>query len=211
MVGEYAVQITRQKLGAQQEPSTINRFLRTAPLPELRLVKGDKGAVTIEKRQRLNVLPQAFTNRLQAIRERQPRTTAEFSILANLPIRGIGPHHIKSLLAAMRDDGLTDSTRQKLYALIRHAFTTAIGCWDWPELVNPCKNERFPNTGYKHVVVTDAQIVMLRDALAERSQPAYAVMFEHALVTALRTGSLLSLLRQHVDLQHARAGCHRSS
>jgi len=202
MLGEYAVQITCQKLGAQQELSTINRFLRAAALPELRLVKGDKGAVTIEKRQTLIVLPQAFVDRLQAIRERQPLTSAEFNILANLPIRGIGTHHIKSLMKGMRDDGLTDSTRQKLYALIRHAFATAMGSWDWPGLINPCKDEKFSNMGYKHVVVTDAQIVMLRNALAERAQPAYAVMFELALATALRPGSLLSLEWQHVDLQH---------
>jgi len=175
MMAEYAVTFTIRKGGASQELSTINRFLRAGFLPVLRVVKGDQGAVTIEKRHRPQVLPQAFTDRLEAVHARQPRTTAKVRFLANLPIRGVGVHHVQSLMLAMADDGLTDSTRQKHYALIRHAFTTAMDSWDWQGLINPCKGEKFPDIGYKHVVVTDPQIVMLRNALAECGQPAYAV------------------------------------
>ena len=200
MLAEYAVARTCMKLGAQQELSTINRFLRAGGLPELRLVKTDHGTV-IEKRATPKVLPLAFAPRLQAIRERQPLTTAAILTVANLPVLGVGVHHMDTLFNAMETDGLSDSTRQKLFALLRHAFNTATASWAWKGLINPCQNRNFSGPVYKQVVVTDEQLVALRDALAECKQPAYVLIYGLALLTALRPGSLLNLAWKHVDLQ----------
>jgi integrase len=204
MLGEYAGTHTLAKEGAQQELSLINRFLRASHLPELVLDKDDDGRAQLQFRREDARLPVAFEARLERIRSEQARTLACIAEIAPLPVTSVAPHHIRSLMDAMQADGLSHSSRQKMYALLRAAFNAAQGEWRWRDLSNPCVLKRQGKTAVKIVQLSLEELQRLRDAVRSADDPSAAAAFEFALQTTLRSGSIWRLRWSEVDLGNAR-------
>lgn len=202
MLGEYAGQVTIYKDGAQQEISMVNRYLRAAHLPEFRVVANPDGSRQLVVVSTDPSLPRSFQERIDAIHGEQPHTIECIDEVANLQVLDVGEHHIHRLMNAMQLDGLSDSTRMKYHSLLRHAFNVARDRWHWYGLGNPCTFKDFDKVQPKVVIVSDVQIQLLRKALRECRDLVYLQMFELALSTALRPGSILQLQWRFIDLEN---------
>lgn len=129
--------------------------------------------------------------------------------VALLTLRELGPEH----LAAWRDERLkqvSSSTVRREMTLVTHALEIARREWRWI-VTNPGRDVRKPPDA-KHrtqrISSDDVQALLdtlgyVRGTVPANKQQETAVALLIALETAMRSGEILSLTRQHVHLDHS--------
>ena len=197
---EYAHRYTIRKAGAQQELSIINRFLRAECLPELRLTKDKHGKRALEW-VGVFVTQARFAPRIDHEGHERADTQEEIARLAATPILGVLAADIDELMYVMLSDGYTVSTAKKYLALLRHMFNVVSSKWGWKEVGNPCSFSDFKAMGSRLVLLSTPQIDALREQCQRRENKEISTMFELALCTALRPGSIYRLQRSEIDLE----------
>nr|WP_286184186.1 tyrosine-type recombinase/integrase [Piscinibacter lacus] len=125
--------------------------------------------------------------------------------LANKPVSKVGTEDIRGLVTTGTTEGWGDSTIQKEVALLKTAFNSAIREWRWTGFVNPCVGIKLGKSNKRFIVVTDAQMNRIVEALSQCDNPQFWPLVDMAIHSTLRLHSLLSLRWSQTDLETCRA------
>lgn len=205
MLMRYAHQFTNSKKGAKAELDRINRYLVAAHLPQLRQqLTADGGIKLVEfvKNDNDEALPSAFLDHLDERRGKREKTNAFRARLACTLVSEISKDMLRSFMAQMHSDGLSGSTALKEMALLKHVFNVAIKEWNWTYFVNPLLGMALPRPAppRDRVFAADEE-ERLRRAMDECDNPFILPLFDFAIETTARRGSLLKLEWCDVDLE----------
>lgn len=85
--------------------------------------------------------------------------------------------------------------------MLKVAFNAAIREWRWTGFANPCIGIKLGRSNVRFVVVTEAQMQRLSQALSECDNPQFWPLVDLAIHTTLRRDSLLSLRWSQIDLE----------
>ncbi len=141
MLRHYAQLYTVNKGGADQELLRISRYLCAAGLPVVRrerLAEGKYALVERSPAQLEAALTSKWREYLGRRRAQRARSSEVIGRLAIKKVSQVSRADIDLLMSTMEQDGASKSTVQKEIALLKHAFTQAIGRWGWAHLKNPC-------------------------------------------------------------------------
>jgi len=201
---EYAQHYTIAKKSAKSELDRINRYLGAAGLPRLKLVKGEQGQRELETLPPTLddcELPRAFAALRGARCEAHSATAAVRAQLAKMKVARLKTMDFRAFITTMTSEGLSGSTVQKEIALLKHAFNMAIKEWNWSAFANPLTGVKLPSCSPgRDVVMSQEREAKLRTALAECDNPFILPLYDLAVETTARRGSLLNLTWDRVDL-----------
>jgi integrase len=204
-LGEYAFRYSIAKQSHETEIARINHYVEAIGAP--RLVVHDNGTGGRELRQESAPaeLPKAFKAHRDARMAKRKRTYATIAKLARTKVSKVTTSDIRELMTIGTTEGWTDSTIQKEVALLKSAFNSAIREWRWTGFENPCNRLKLGKSNRRFVVVTDAQMQRLVQALSECDNPQFWPLVDLAIHTTLRQDSLLSLKWSQTNLETRRA------
>ncbi|PZR48488.1 site-specific integrase [Paraburkholderia fungorum] len=198
---EYAHLYTVHKRGAKQELTLINRYLAAAGLPMLQLVTTNEGGVSLAESQPAADLPKTFATLQGKRAAARKATNASRSALALKPVASISPALLVRFKATMKKDGLSDSTIQKEFALLKHLFNCAQKHWGWAGFENPMASVDIPKGGPgRDVVLTEENETALFEALGRCDNPFILPVVQFAIEATSRRANLLKLRWLDVDL-----------
>jgi integrase len=205
MLVKYAHQFTNSKKGAKSELDRINRYLIAAKLPPLRQEPTDNGGLKLIE---LAVceddapLPSAFQAHLEERRDKRAKTNALRAELACTLVSDITKDMLRRFMSQMHSDGLGGSTALKEMALLKHAFNMAIREWNWSSFKNPLLGMKLPTPAppRDRVFASDEE-QRLRKAMKECDNPFILPLFDFAIETTARRGSLFKLEWCDVDFE----------
>lgn len=204
-LGEYAMRISIGKQSYKSEVDRINHYVRAIDAPRLVIIKDASGKRELIQSDDTAELPSAFKAHLDGRMSQRERTYACIARLANMTVADIGTEDIRELMTTGTTEGWSDSTIQKEIALLKAAFNTAINEWRWRDFENPCMGLKLGKSVRRFVVVTPRQMKDLVLALSQCDNPQFWPMFDVALHSLWRLGSLLSARWSQTDLANRRA------
>lgn len=195
----YAGQHTIVKDGYQSELTRINHYLEGAQMPLLKCTvssEGKRALVTYTP----GKLPSGWQAHLEQRRALRAATYAAIHALGRKRCSQVKPVDIRSLMTAMKTDGLSDSTIQKEIALLRHMFNIAAREWSWEGFKNPTEGIKLGKSEARFVFVTKAQKEALWQALAECDNPYFWPLVSCSIASTMRQSSLLKMVWDKTDL-----------
>ncbi|MBC7415683.1 MAG: site-specific integrase [Herminiimonas sp.] len=202
---EYAHKYTVTKKSFKSELDRINRYLIAAGLPTLHREELPGGGFELLEVAPAMVdagIPDAFKDHRDMRLDKRTKTNALRAELARTLVSHVSSDKLRTFMTQMAKDGLGGSTALKEMALLKHAFNMAINEWNWTSFVNPLKGMKLPRPapGRERLLNADEEHAM-RLALAECENPFMLPLFEFALETTSRRGSLLKLNYCDVDIE----------
>jgi integrase len=141
---------------------------------------------------------ESWTNRLS------PTTAARYHGICEVylsrefgktPIGRISHEVVQRYVNRLSSEGMTPGTVRNVYSVLRNAMNKGVRLG--MVKVNPCTNVDLPRSPREEMLFLDAGEVR---AVAEAIDPHYRVLIYTAAYTGLRSGELLALRRQDVDL-----------
>jgi integrase len=205
MLVKYAHQFTNSKKGAKNELDRINRYLIAAKLPQLRQEPTDNGGFKLVEVAGCGdeaALPSAFQAHLEERRDKRAKTNALRAELACPLVSDINKDMLRTFMAQMHSDGLGGSTALKEMALLKHALNMAIREWNWSSFKNPLLGMKLPTPAppRDRVFASDEE-QRLRKAMEECDNPFILPLFDFAIETTARRGSVFKLEWCDVDFE----------
>jgi integrase len=204
MLVKYAHQFTNSKKGAKAELDRINRYLAAANLPELRQIATNNGGVKLVEiaDDEITALPSAFLAHLEKRKAKREGTNALRAKLACALVSEISKDMMRTFISQMHSDGLSGSTALKEMALLKAVFNAAVKEWNWANFNNPLVGMALPKPAppRDRVFAADEE-QRLRSAMEECDNPFILPLFDFALETTARRGSLLKLEWCDVDFE----------
>jgi integrase len=202
LLHRYAHQFTILKGGWHAELTRINHYLvgaGLAPLEgfeengvrRLRQKSSDIGSTT----------PSGWRGHRDSRLAKRKTTYALIHAIAAMPCAQVTTSVLRALHTTMRAEGLSESTVQKEFAVLKAAFNVAIREWGWAGAVNPAIGIRLGRSRSRFVRLTDDEEQRLVDALAACDNPEFWPLVELALTSTMRRGSLLKLQWSNIDLE----------
>lgn len=209
MLMKYAHQFTVSKKSCKSELDRINRYLDAAGMPLLQPRVNENGSVKLVEVPSAVLdsgLPPAFIAHRTARRDKREKTNALRAQLACTLASSVSKDALRSFMAQMQSEGLGGSTALKEMALLKHCFNMAIKEWSWVDFQNPLAGMKLPKPAPSRTrVFADDEEARLRSALAQCDNPFILPLFEFALETAARRGSLLKLQWRDIDIANRHA------
>jgi integrase len=150
-------------------------------------------------------LPAAFQAHLDDRMALRAQTYAWMAKLARKKVSQVSTDDIRQLMTLGSCEQWSDSTIQKEVALLKAAFNSAIREWRWTSFKNPCLGLKLGKSNRRFVVVTDAQMQRLVQALSECDNPQFWPLVDLAIHSTLRQDSLLSMKWSQTNLETRRA------
>ncbi len=124
------------------------------------------------------------------------------SALGKLPLAAISPDQIAKYRDTRLSAGKSNNTVRLELALLGHLFTIAIQEWQIGLTYNPVANIRKPKPGEgRDRRLTLEEEHRLLKAADAHSNPMFGWVVRLALFTGMRSGEILGLTRQQVDLK----------
>ena len=205
-LGEYAARFSIAKLGCHAELNRINHYVRAAGLPALKVVCDEHGRRRLVTERQAQELPSAFAAHKHQRLQLREDTYAWLARLARKRVAQVTTDDIRMLMTTGKREGWSDSTIQKEVALLKSAFNSAIREWRWKGFANPCLGLKLGKSNRRFVVMTQAQLDRMVQALAQCDNPQFWPLVDLAIHTTMRVDSLLSLRWSRIDLEtrHAR-------
>jgi integrase len=211
-LGEALTDYGREHLprlkGGEQEAVRINRYLRLAGLPILKLFSVEDEAQITEKsvvywRVELAVArgPRKIPQGLSAHRQEQAQTTQRSDALrkrlAGGPVADIGSHDIQTLIDNAVTEGKGASTIRLEHALLRHFFNYALHTWKWPLVGgNPALNRELPDLdNARDRVLNNREWKLIGLALEQTRNPYVSNALALLLESAMRCSEALVRVR----------------
>jgi integrase len=211
MLMKYAHQFTLVKKGCATELPRINRYLLAGGLPTLRQELTDNGGTKLVEitASTDKELPSAFSAKLKQRKDKRKKTNVLRAKLACTVASAISKDMLRDFMAQMHSDGLSGSTALKEMALLKHCFNMAIKEWSWVDFKNPLVGMNLPKPAPSRdrVFAADEE-GRLRAALAQCENPYILPLFEFALETTARRGSLFKLQWRDIDYERRYALLH---
>lgn len=195
----YARVYSLHKRGLGAELSRINRYLVAAGMPELEAHKNDQGGIEVRERPRRHV-PDGFQTHVGRRRAKRSETNALRDALALKPCGRVSTVSLREFQALMKNEGLSESTAQKEFAMLKVMFNVAMREWSWGGFENPCAGIKLGKSKRRFVKLEPAQREALDAALAECENPYFWPLVFVAKETTLRRETLLELRWSDVDL-----------
>lgn len=151
-LSQYARERLPALKGARQVANRINKYLRAASLPTLRIVPVDSPILAAPPPKGATAkAPETIFCRVELVRADEPRKVANSladhrneiaqrtessdkvrALLATREVAEIATYDLQKLMDAMHADGLGNATVTLERALLRHFFNYAASVWNWP-------------------------------------------------------------------------------
>lgn len=209
---QYAEDFVSTKRGAKVELTRMNPYFAAVGMPTLRAVAFANPAPVRTTHDSASVrhfelvelppdgptLPRTFEKYRQARLDKRPNTATMRAQLASMLVGRIAPHHIQSLVTAMKKDGLTTSTINNELSILSTFFEKAKSTWLWEPLTNPVKTiKRETPDNRRDRVLGDhvGEEQALADALRECKNPYVSPFVWLSIETAMRKSE--SLMTAH--------------
>lgn len=203
----YALSRLPYLKGADRDANRINRYLRAAGLPVIRLAprEVDHGSdvrstcywsVWLEAETQRVVVP-SLRNHRGTLAASKPRTEAERVRLANMRFADIAPHHVQALIDAMQADGYSAASIEHERAELRRLFAFARKTWQWTRPhTNPASPVKAPKVdNARDRVLTNAEWAAMAEALSRSGNPYVLPLVCLMLETAMRSCEPLTYAR----------------
>ena len=213
---DYAIERLPFLKGASQEASRINRYLRHAGLPTLRVkqtardampTRGEAVLWTVESvpTRAPRKIPRSLYAHRQALADKKALSDGQRKTLALLPVANVHPHDIQRLIDAMTQDGYRAASVGLERALLRQLFAHAKRNWSWPEpRSNPAQGLKMPKVdNARDRVLSNKEWSAISHALMTCSNRYVAPTLAMLLETAMRSSETLVTARW-VDWDRAR-------
>lgn len=201
---DYALEHLPHLKGAVQDAVRINRFLRLACLPTLKVIELEEDANVTDKSvvyfrielveaNELRKIPQG----LSAHRQKQALSTERSDKLrkqlAEMTVADISAHNIQMLIDAAGKEGKGAATIRLEHAMLRHFFNHAIHTWNWPlPDGNPAvKRELPPVDNARDRVLTNKEWGAITEAMNLTRNPYVSYAVALLLETAMRSSEAL--------------------
>ena len=204
MLDEYARHYTVARDGRASELNRINHYLRGAGLRLLTVQACGEGQWHIVETDAAAVdaaVADGWQDYLAERRQKRARTYAAIAALARRRVSTLLPGDVHDLMSTMKSDGLSDSTIQKEVALLRAMFNVAITEWHWLGFANPCAGMKLGKATPRFVHVSPEQLLRVYEAAAQCDNPFVLPLIDCAIFLTARSGSLLQLRWQDIDLE----------
>lgn len=213
-LSDYAKECLPFRKGARQEAGRINRFLRAAGLPILKLTPTTSAAPTLKAAMRGDTKQTAFfqvalvnettrpiPNSLRKHRAQLESESANSALhrkrLANTMVADVGSVQIQDFVGAMRKDDHSASTIHLEVAIVRQLFTYARTTWKWPRpLENPASSLDLPKLdNQREQVLTEEDWEKIAGPLTDYGNPYVLPLACMMLETAMRSCEPLTIMR----------------
>jgi len=206
-LGEYAYRFSIAKQSYKTEIDRINHYVQAIGAPRLIVHVAANGSRELKQANETGHvdLPIAFRAHRDSRMDARQRTYACLARLACKKVSAVTTADIRELMTTGTTEGWSDSTIQKEVALLKSAFNSAIREWRWKGFENPCNGIKLGKSNRRFVVVTEAQMQRLVEALSECDNPQVWPLVDLAIHTTLRQDSLLSMLWSQTNLETRRA------
>jgi integrase len=204
-LGEYAARFSIAKKGYDTEIDRINHYVTALGLPRLKVVKDGNGNRKLVSMSHEQALPAAFQAHLDSRMAQRAQTYAWMAKLARKKVSQVSTDDIRQLMTLGSCEQWSDGTIQKEVALLKAAFNSAVREWRWTGFKNPCQGLKLGKSNRRFVVVTDAQMQRLVQALSECDNPQFWPLVDLAIHSTLRQDSLLSMKWSQTNLETRRA------
>lgn len=203
LLHKYAHQFTVLKAGWSAELTRINHYLIGAGLRPLECQE-ENGARILQDRQMQ--IGSTTPNGWRAYREgrlaKRGMTYGLIHAIAAMKCTEVSTSVLRTLHTTMRSEGLSESTVQKEFAVLKAAFNVAIREWGWSDYQNPTIGIRLGKSKSRFVRLTADEEQRLVDSLSACDNPEFWPLVELALTSTMRRGSLLKLEWSNVDLEN---------
>lgn len=201
LLQKYAMQFTILKGGWQAELTRINHYLVGAGRTPLEGVE-ENGVRRLRERavEIGSTTPSGWRAHREGRLAKRQTTYALIRAIAAMRCSDITTSLLRTLYTTMRAEGLSESTVQKEFAVLKAAFNVAIREWGWTSMANPVLGIRLGRSKSRFVRLTDEEEQRLVDALAACDNPEFWPLVELALTSTMRRGSLLKLEWSNIDL-----------
>lgn len=199
---DYARLYTVEKKSIKSELDRINRYVVAGGLPALLHRPTPNGGIELIARDEPTTpLPKTFAKLKEERSEARAATHAFRERLATLRVSAVSTDVLREYLATMHADGLSDSTRQKEAALLKHAFNVAKREWNWTNFKNPFEGLKIPKGGPgRDRVLSPNEEVRLVAALEACDNPFILPYLVLSIETTARRSSLLKVEWRDVNL-----------
>lgn len=201
---EYGLERLPGLKGADQEARRINRYLRLAGLPTLRVIplseeeRGSESA-TVLCRVELEapVANRVIAQGLHGHRERQAERGAKADRvrmrLAHMTFADIRTHDVQELVRALREQGAAAASIRLEIAPLRQCFNYARKTWNWKlEQGNPVSGCDIPKTdNARDRVLTNSEWAQICEHLPGSKNPYFAHALALLLESAMRCSEAL--------------------
>lgn len=202
LLHRYAHQFTILKSGWQAELTRINHYLVGAGLAPLEGLEENSVRRLRRKTTAIgSTTPAGWKGHRDSRLAKRQTTYALIQAIAAMPCSQVTTSVLRTLYTTMRSEGLSESTVQKEFALLKSAFNVAIREWGWAGATNPVIGIRLGRSKSRFVRLTGDEEQRLVDALAACDNPEFWPLVELALTSTMRRGSLLKLQWSNIDLE----------
>ena len=189
------------KGGVAAELARINRYLVAAGMSQLTLTRTDEGGIAVVPH-----APRATKPGLQAHvdqrRAKRAGTNVMRESLALKTCNRLTTANLREFYALMTQEGLSESTIQKEFAMLKTMFNVAASECQWGSFSNPCIPIKLGKSKRRFVKLDAMQRASLDAALAECENPYFWPLVVMAKETTLRRKTLLELRWDDVDLDN---------
>jgi integrase len=195
----YARFYSVHKGGIDAELSRINRYLAAAGMPELKAEKNETGGVKVVAKELKTACPglHSLVSRRRASRS---ETNAARDALAVKTCSSLSRVNMNEFRALMKNEGLSESTVQKEFAMLKTMFKEAGENWEWGTFKSPCEKMKLGKSARRFVKLDDAQRAALDKALTECENPYFWPLVVVAKESTLRRKTLLDMRWDDIDL-----------
>lgn len=203
LLSKYAHQFTVLKGGWQAELTRINHYLIGAGIRPLECA--ETNGVRSLRPKACDVgeaVPSGWRAHRSKRREQRATTYALIHALGAMRCSEISTSLLRTLNTTMKAEGLSESTVQKEFAVLKSAFNVAVREWNWGPMPNPVVGIRLGRSASRFVRLSADEEGRLVGALAECDNPEFWPLVELALTSSMRRGSLLRLEWANIDLEH---------
>lgn len=196
------------KKGAQPVVTRMNAYFAAVGMPTLKAVPTTTAATEnskltryfdlIEQPPQVVALPRTLASYRDERLAKRPLTAAMRMQLAAMLVGRIAPHHIQTLVTAMKKDGFSTSSINNELSVLSVIFKQAKGVWMWEPLTNPVDNiKRDTPDNRRNRVLGDypGEEEALAAALRECKNPYVAPFVWLSIETAMRKSESLLTAR----------------
>ncbi|MCH8179279.1 MAG: site-specific integrase [Proteobacteria bacterium] len=203
---DYAQERLPGLKSGEQESRRINRYLRLAQAPTLRLAPvqstgtGEQGAQAIvywsvrcEPPSELRRIPQGLSRHRDALSRRSEKSDRIRQRLAISNVADITAHDVQSLIDAMVEEGASAATVRLEHAVLRQFFNYARDTWKWKLAEgNPATRRKLPTVDNgRDRVLTNREWSRVCEALETTRNPYVPLALALLLESAMRCSEAL--------------------
>lgn len=195
----YARIYSVHKGGIVAELSRINRYLAAAGMPELKAERTAVGGVKVVPKEGRVVRSglQSLVSRRRACRS---ETNAARDALAVRRCSSLSMADMTEFRALMKNEGLSESTVQKEFAMLKAMFQKATKGWQWGTFKSPCEDMKLGKSERRFVKLDGVQRAALDAALAECENPYFWPLVVVAKESTMRRKTLLDMRWDDIDV-----------